>query len=74
MRRGGEQVKLELESSMCCSSVARTSGVKTPDFFALFGTAEAVPSREPCEDIQNLQGLKPNSFGRLYVRAEALTP
>jgi hypothetical protein len=25
----------------------RSSGVKTPEFAGLFGTAEAVPSREP---------------------------
>jgi hypothetical protein len=28
----------------------RTSGVETPEFAALFGTAEAVPSREPYSD------------------------
>ena len=38
---------LEVIALMILATSFRTSGVKTPEFPKLFGTAEAVPSREP---------------------------
>jgi hypothetical protein len=49
----------------------RTSGVKTPDFQGLFGTAEEATEKglKPFP-----QGLKPNESQEFNVGAEAPTP